>query len=124
MNSMNRTISSNVLKLLRKNGKKQNELADAIGVSKQVMSNMMNGNRIINATELSLIASFFNVKMEDLMRSSEYNREENALHAFMGEDQSPEAKESLEIANRLAKMILYYARLCNNAEEMNRSWEA
>ena len=72
MNSMNRTISSNVLKLLRKNGKKQNELADAIGVSKQVMSNMMNGNRIINATELSLIASFFNVKMEDLMRSSEY----------------------------------------------------
>ena len=49
MVGMNATISNNVLMLLKQNGKKQNELADALGVSKQVMSNMLSGSRMINA---------------------------------------------------------------------------
>ena len=49
MVGMNAAISNNVLMLLKQNEKKQNELADALGVSKQVMSNMLSGSRMINA---------------------------------------------------------------------------
>lgn len=122
MKGMSTEISNNVVRLLKKNGKKQNDLADALGVSKQVISNMINGNRMINAVELSQMASFFNVKMEDLVKTSGKSR--NAIRAFMGEVKSPEAKESLEIADKLATMILYYARVRENGEKMNCSWEA
>lgn len=121
MKGMSTEISNNVMRLLKKNGKKQNDLADALGVSKQVISNMINGNRMINAVELSQMSSFFNVKMEDLVKTSEKSK--NAIRAFMGEVKSPEAKESLEIADKLATMILYYARVRENGEKMNCSWE-
>ena len=63
MIGMNATISNNVLKMLKQNGKKQNELAEALGISKQVMSNMLSGTRMINAIELHQIADFFHVRM-------------------------------------------------------------
>ncbi len=124
MTGINATISNNILMLLRKNGKRQNELADALGVSKQIVSNMLSGNRMINAIELRQIADFFGVTMEKLMESSEDADSMDAIHVFMGEVKTPAAKKSLEIADKLADMILYYARLRENAEQMNQSWEA
>ena len=124
MVGINATISNNILTLLRKNGKRQNELADAIGVSKQIISNMLNGNRMINAIELRKIADFFDVTMEKLMESSEDTDNMDAIHVFMGEVKTPAARKSLEIADKLADMILYYARLRENAEQMNQTWEA
>ena len=124
MTGINATISNNILTLLRKNGKRQNELADALGVSKQIMSNMLSGNRMINAIELRKIADFFDVTMEKLMESTEDADSMDAIHVFMGEVKTPAARKSLEIADKLADMILYYARLRENAEQMNQSWEA
>lgn len=124
MTGINATISNNILTLLRKNGKRQNELADALGVSKQIMSNMLSGNRMINAIELRKIADFFDVTMEKLMESTEDADSMDAIHVFMGEVKTPAARKSLEIADKLADMILYYARLRENAEQMNQTWEA
>ncbi len=124
MTGINATLSNNILTLLRKNGKRQNELADALGVSKQIMSNMLSGNRMINAIELRKIADFFGVTMEKLMESSEDAYSMDAIHVFMGEVKTPAARKSLEIADKLADMILYYARLRENAEQMNQTWEA
>lgn len=124
MVGINATISNNIQMLLRQNGKKQNDLADALGVSKQIVSNMLSGNRMINAVELRKIADFFDVTMEKLMESSEDADSMDAIHVFMGEVKTPAARKSLEIADKLADMILYYARLRENAEQMNQSWEA
>lgn len=124
MVGINATISNNIQMLLRQNGKKQNDLADALGVSKQIVSNMLSGNRMINAVELRKIADFFDVTMEKLMEASEDADSMDAIHVFMGEVKTPAARKSLEIADKLADMILYYARLRENAEQMNQSWEA
>ena len=124
MVGINATISNNIQMLLRQNGNKQNDLADALGVSKQIVSNMLSGNRMINAVELRKIADFFDVTMEKLMESSEDADSMDAIHVFMGEVKTPAARKSLEIADKLADMILYYARLRENAEQMNQSWEA
>lgn len=124
MTGMNNTISNNVLMLLKKNGKKQTDLAKVIGVSKQVMSNMLAGSRMINAIELHDIANFFNVSMESLMTSPIGNNEVDVVHAFMGEVSSDCARQSLQIADELANMVLFYAKIRANAEVMDQPWEA
>ena len=124
MVGMNATISRNVLELLRVNGKKQNDLAAVLGVSKQVMSNMLNGSRMINAVELRQIAEYFNVSMEKLMESPKNAENINVVHAFIGEVKSPAAKQSLKFVDELADMVIYYARIRDGAEELEETWEA
>ena len=108
---------------MKKNGKKQNDLADLLGVSKQIVSNMINGSRMINAIELHKIADFFNVTMESLMEAPDGVSENNAIHAFMGEVSTPEARESLAVADEIADMIIFYANVSNNMEKMMKPWE-
>ena len=124
MVGMNATISNNVLTLLKENGKKQNDLAEALGISKQVMSNMLSGSRMINAIELHQIADYFHVSMESLMKSPVDVKNVNAVHAFMGKVNTASARKSLEIADEVADMLLFYARIRSNAEEMDQAWEA
>ena len=124
MVGMSAIISNNVLDLLRKNGKKQNDLAAALGVSKQVMSNMLNGTRMINAIELHQIADYFHVSMEKLMEAPKEAKNINAVHAFMGEVKTLEARRSLEFADELANMVIFYARVRDGAEELEEAWEA
>ena len=124
MVGMNATISNNVLTLLKQNGKKQNDLAEALGISKQVMSNMLSGSRMINAIELHQIADYFHVSMESLMKSPVDIKNVNAVHAFMGKVNTASARKSLEIADEVADMLLFYARIRSNAEEMDQAWEA
>ena len=124
MVGMNATISNNVLTLLKQNGKKQNDLAEVLGISKQVMSNMLSGSRMINAIELHQIADYFHVSMESLMKSPVDVNNVNAVHAFMGEVKTTAARKSLEIADEVADMLLFYARMRSNAEEMDQAWEA
>ena len=123
MVGMNATISNNVLTLLKQNGKKQNDLAEVLGISKQVMSNMLSGSRMINAIELHQIADYFHVSMESLMKSPVDVQNVNAVHAFMGEVKTTAARKSLEIADEVADMVLFYARMRSNAEEMDQAWE-
>lgn len=124
MVGMNATISNNVLMLLKQNGKKQNDLADALGISKQVMSNMLTGSRMISAIELHSIADYFHVSMESLMKAPVEMKDVNAVHAFMGEVNSDQARKSLEIADEMADMVLFYSRMTANAEALEQAWEA
>ena len=124
MVGMNAAISNNVLMLLKQNGRKQNELADALGVSKQVMSNMLSGSRMINAVELRQIAGFFHVSMEKLMEVPAERKNTDVIHAFMGEVKTSSARKSLEVADEMANLVLFYARVQDNAEELEKAWEA
>ena len=99
-------------------------MAEALGISKQVMSNMLSGSRMINAVELRQMADFFHVSMESLMKSPAGTKDVNAVHAFMGEVRTPSARNSLEIADEMADMVLFYARMRSNAEELDKAWEA
>lgn len=124
MTGIKNSICNNILTLLKQSGKKQNDLAKALGVSKQIMSNMLNGNRMINAIELRKISEFFGVTMEKLMEAPNEAEGMDAIHVFMGEVKTSDARRSLEIADKLADMVIFYARLRENAEQMNQAWEA
>ena len=56
MLDVNMMIANNIQNQLKKANKKQIDLAEGIGVSRQTMSKIMNGARAINAIELHKIS--------------------------------------------------------------------
>lgn len=124
MVNMNDIISNNIINIMKQSEKKQVDLAGYLGVSKQIISKMLSGARMINAIELQKISEFFNVSMESLVKVPKVIPETNAVKVFMGRVESQEAKEGLEIADEIANMICFYARTRKNAEEMMQPWEA
>ena len=68
MVNMNEIISNNIINIMKQNGKKQIDLAGYLGVSKQIVSKMLSGVRVINAVELKKIAEFLSVSMESLVK--------------------------------------------------------
>ncbi len=123
MINMNEVISSNIINIMKKNGKKQIELADCMGLSKQVVSKMLSGGRVINAVELQQIAEFLRVSMEDLLKCPNGISETNVVKVFMGKVDSAEAKQGLKIADEIADMICFYSNARENAEKMMQPWE-
>lgn len=117
-------ISNNIMNIMKQNGKKQIDLADYLGVSKQVISKMLTGGRMINAIELQKISEFLGTSMENLVNPPAVDVETNAVKAFMGKVESQEARDGLGIADEIANLICFYARTRENAEEMMKPWEA
>lgn len=117
-------ISNNIMNIMKQNGKKQIDLAEYLGVSKQVISKMLTGGRMINAIELQKISEFLGTSMENLVKRPEVFQETNAIKAFMGKVETQEARDGLEIADEIANLICFYARTHENAEEMMKLWEA
>lgn len=66
--SMNEVIAMNISNLLKSSKKKQQDLADALNMPKQTISKMLNGARMISASELSKIANYFSVSMDSLVQ--------------------------------------------------------
>ncbi|MDY5497278.1 MAG: helix-turn-helix domain-containing protein [Anaerobutyricum sp.] len=122
MMDMNMVIAGNILAFLKKQNKKQIDLADAIGTTKQTVNKMMNGSRMINAIELKKIADYLGVRMEELTRIPEEDIDTNVIHAFMGKVTSQQAKKALEIADELSDMIIFHRRVRENGVSMMKSW--
>ena len=67
MLDVNMIIANNIQAELKKENKKQVDLAEGIGVSKQTMSKIMNGARAINAIELHKISEYLHGLDKDLV---------------------------------------------------------
>ncbi len=101
-------ISNNIMNIMKQNGKKQIDLADYLGVSKQVISKMLTGGRMINAIELQKISEFLGTSMENLVNPPAVDVETNAVKAFMGKVESQEAKDGLGIADEIANLVFMH----------------
>jgi len=123
MVDMNSMIAGNILALLKDRNKKQTDLADALGTTKQTVNKMLNGTRMINAVELNDIAKYLGVKMEELTRIAPERADTNVVHAFMGKVQSEQAKQALQIADELSDMILFHKKVRENGNAMMAAWE-
>lgn len=111
MVDMNMIIAKNISCALKNAGKKQYELAETMGCSRQIVSNMLSGARAVNAIELKKIAEFCNVSMESLVELPEKPVETNVVRAFMGQVKTDEARKGIEIADKLIDMYLFHSRV-------------
>lgn len=60
-------IGQQIQKHLQESGMTQSDLASAIGVSRQVMSKIVNGKKAINVEEISKIAGIIGKPIEELL---------------------------------------------------------
>ncbi len=123
MVDMNTVIARNISEQLKKQGRKQTELAEGIGVTKQVINKILNGSRMVNAVELHRIADYLHVTMEELVADGEDGQNVDVIRAFMGQVGSDAAREALAVADELADMILFHARIRENQAVMMQTWE-
>ena len=118
MLDVNMIIANNIQAELKKENKKQVDLAEGIGVSRQTMSKIMNGARAINAIELHKISEYLHVSMDSLMKMPEKPMDTNVIHAFMGRVKTEEARKGIRLADELSDMILFHTRVCENGKKM------
>ena len=123
MLDVNMIIAYNIQDELKKENKKQVDLAEGIGVSRQTMSKIMNGARAINAIELHKISEYLHVSMDSLMKMPEKPMDTNVIHAFMGRVKTEEARKGIQLADELSDMILFHTRVCENGKKMEQPWE-
>ena len=114
MFDVNSMIAANIVAILKKQNRKQIDLAGALQTNKQTISKMLNGSRMINAIELKRIAEFLGVKMEELTKLQGDSVDTDIVHA----------KEALNIADKLSNMILFHSRVRDNGMAMMKPWEA
>lgn len=124
MIDVNAMIAANIVVILKQQNRKQIDLAEALQTNKQTISKMLNGSRMINAIELKQIAEFLGVKMEEFTKVRENTTDTDIAHAFMGKVDSEQAKETLQIADRLSDMILFHRKVRENGTAMMESWAA
>ncbi len=122
MNDINMMIAGNIQALLKKQNKKQTDLAEALGTNKQTVNKMLNGARMVNAIELKTISKYLGVKMEELTKISSEYKDTDIVNAFTGKVQSEEARQALKIADHLSDMILFHKRVRENGTGMMASW--
>ena len=124
MMDVNAMIAANIAAILKQQNRKQIDLAEALQTNRQTVSKMLNGSRMIHAIELKKMAEFLGVKMEELTRIPENTADTDIVHAFMGKVESKQAKEALQIADKLSDMILFHRKVRENGMTMLETWEA
>ena len=123
MVDINVVVADNIMDQMKKHDTKQIELANAIGVTKQIMSKMLNGSRLISIAELRKIADYYHVQTDDLLKEHAVSYDTNVVRAFMGKVNSDAAREALRTADELADMIIFHANVRENAKAMFETWE-
>lgn len=118
MSNANIILAKNIIMILKRQSRKQVELAEALHTNKQTVNKMLNGSRMINAIELKQIADFLGVKMEELTKIPQNVSDTDVIHAFMGKVESEQAKNALKIADKLSDMILFHKKVRENGTAM------
>lgn len=109
MTDMNMVIAHNVSNTLKMIGKNKEELAIALGYSKQVVGHMLSGAHSITALELKQISDFCKVPVESLVALPEKSVKTNVVLGFVDKVKTEEAKEGIRIADRLIDMYLFHS---------------
>lgn len=122
MMNINLIIANNIVAKMEEKRKKQIDLANEMNLPKQTISKMLNGSRMINAGELVQIAKVLDVEIVELTALPTINQSDNAIRAFMGKFESENTKNALAIADELANMIVFHAKVHDNAENMMKAW--
>lgn len=89
-------VGANIQKQLNIKGYTQQSLADALGVSKQVMNKIIKGSKAINVNELAKIASIMGMTTDELLTVDGEPVSTESL-SFMGSVTDEETREKVNL---------------------------
>ena len=89
-------VGANIQEKLNEKRMTQQTLADALGISKQVMNKIIKGNKAINVNELVRIADSLGTSADELLRAAAEPVSADRL-SFMGAVQNETTKERINL---------------------------
>ena len=98
-------IGSRIRTVLESNSMSQTDLAQQLGVSKQVINKIVQGKKAINVEELTKIASVLNLSLDDLMTFDDHESTANSIMAMMGSVSKPNTKDDLSFLDHVMDEI-------------------
>jgi DNA-binding Xre family transcriptional regulator len=97
-------VGKNILEVLCEKDMSQTELAEKIGVSKQVMGKIVKGQKSINALEIKKISEALKVTMERLLEEKADTDEEPVL-MFLG-NVKEKSKKDIQFLSTVIREII------------------
>ena len=114
-------IAHNVEKILKQKKMKQNELADAMKISRSTVREIMDGGKVITPVLQNKIAEALSVKVEDLLSMDSYNGvSQNVIPVLIGQVHTDNAKNAINTADELSEYILFYRNAVDNGKKMEK----
>lgn len=105
-------VGRNILEVLAENNMSQTELAEKIGVSKQVMGKIVKGQKSINALEIKKISEALKVTMERLLEEK-FTADEEPVLMFMG-NVKEENKKDIDFLSTVIREIIFMEEALND----------
>jgi transcriptional regulator with XRE-family HTH domain len=106
-------VGKNISMLMEQRGMTQQNLANRLGISKQVMSKIIKGNKAINVTELSQIASILDTTTDFLLTVNNNTISSDFGCAFMGMIKDDETRVKVELLRNAIDQIYLLEELVN-----------
>lgn len=90
-------IGEKIIRFIEKNHMSQQDFADRLGVSKQVMSKIVKGQKATNIQEIEKIADIMNITVDELIRrKSETNVIEDPILFMMEKTYHSKTRQHLQ----------------------------
>ena len=106
-----KNIGKNITMLLEEKNMKPIQLADKLGISKQVITKIIKGNKAINGEEIRNISKILGVTTDKLMK--EKHKQEETMVILKRKVNNPNTKDDLVKINTIINEILYLEELLN-----------
>lgn len=123
MVDINSAIAHNIIVYLKNNHITRTEFAEGIGVTEPIANQILNGSKMPSAAEIHRIADYLHISTQELLLMPKDAHESNPVYALMEQVHSDAARQALAVADELADMIIFHARVRENAEAMMQTWE-
>lgn len=99
-------VGANILNTLQSKDLTQQMLADRLGISKQVMSKIINGTKAINVLEIKQIAKSLEISVDSLLRPSALTQPIEAFN-YMGKLNNVSTQKKIEHVNKVIEEIIF-----------------
>ncbi|MBE6848004.1 MAG: helix-turn-helix transcriptional regulator [Ruminococcus sp.] len=106
-------VGTNIKRELESRGMTQQKLADALGVSKQVMNKIIKGLKAINVTELAKIAAALGVTTDTLLNAETASVPAVSL-SFMGKIKTEEEQNKIDFIRSAIDDIYFLEELLHD----------
>lgn len=116
MVDMSTVIGHNIREAMRSRGFNVSGLAVCLGVSPVVIRSMLDGSRLVSASELRRVADVLGTTTECLSRVSNTYCDSNFVSVFGSRVNSEGGLHALQVADTLSDMILFHSRVRRNGE--------
>lgn len=114
-------IGSNILKYRKIQGLSQQQLADYLGIKRELISLIETGSRDISMSNLIKLADLFGVELEELLEEDQSIKEANVAFAFRSENNSSDLS-NIASFKRIVLNYLKMEKLKDELQAQERSY--